>query len=64
MGTTKQMKPQLGETRLAETADDSDAYSPRKMTFAETVILTIKLLAGFGLLGAALWGVSLWTLAK
>jgi hypothetical protein len=34
---------------------------PRKMTFAENVILTIKVLAGFGLFGAALWAIHLWT---
>lgn len=64
MNIRKGMNPQAGGTRLAETADAPEAYSSRKMTFAENVILTIKLLAGFGLLGAVLWGVSLWTLAK
>ena len=36
-------------------------FAPRKMTFAENVVLTVKVLAGFGLLGAALWGVGLLT---
>jgi len=33
---------------------------PRKLTVAENVILTIKVLVGFGLLGAALWGLTVW----
>ena len=53
---------QQGETRLAEAeaAGVTDANASRRMTFAENVILTIKVLAGFGLVGAALWGISLW----
>jgi len=35
-------------------------YTRRKMSFAENVILTIKILAGFGLLGAALRVISVW----
>jgi hypothetical protein len=60
------MKPrQQGETCLAEAevAVATDANGTRKITFAENVILTIKVLAGFGALGAALWGISLWKTA-
>jgi hypothetical protein len=66
MSTKKEMKPGQGETRLAEAEVDgaTEVNGPRKMTFAENVILTIKVLAGFGLLGAALWGLSLWKAAK
>ena len=32
-----------------------------QMTVAENMILTVKILAGFGLLGAAIWGIELWT---
>jgi len=32
----------------------------RELTFAENAILTAKVLGGFGLLGAVLWGVSAW----
>jgi hypothetical protein len=63
----KEMKPgPRGETReaVAEVAGGPDANGPRKMTFAENVILTIKVLAGFGVLGAALWGIDLWTAVK
>jgi hypothetical protein len=38
-----------------------DSYAPRRMTLVENLILTVKVLGGFGLLGAALWGVSAWT---
>jgi hypothetical protein len=58
---------QRGETRLAEadiSGTETFEHAPRKMTFAENVVLTIKVLAGFGLLGAALWGIRLWTSAR
>lgn len=55
------------ESRAPE-ADVSSAATneraPRKMTFAENAKVTIQVLAGFGLLGAALWGVELWTSAR
>jgi hypothetical protein len=35
-------------------------YAPRKLTFSENVILTVKVLVVFGLLGAAMWGVMVW----
>jgi hypothetical protein len=62
----KGMKPGQGETRLAEAEVDDvpEMQGPRKMTLAENVILTIKVLAGFGLLGAVLWGISLWKAAS
>ena len=66
MSMRKGMQPgRQGETRLAEVdvAGATDKYAPRKITFAENVILTIEVLAGFGLLGATLWGITLWTSA-
>ena len=59
------MTPRQGETHIDEVeVDDATVVNgPRKMTFAENVILTIKVLAGFGLLGAALWGISFWKAA-
>lgn len=63
MNIRKKIKPgQTGETCsvVGESAGGGDLYAPRKMTFAENVILTIKVLAGFGFLGGALWGISLW----
>jgi hypothetical protein len=37
-----------------------DPHAPRKLTFSENVLLTIKVLAIAGLLTAALWRISLW----
>ena len=51
----KQDEPRPGEAGVT---------GPRKMTLAENVILTIKVLTGFGLMGAALWGISLWKSAS
>jgi len=39
-------------------------HSPRTLTCAENVLLTAKLLAIAGILGAVLWGLNHWTLAK
>ena len=65
MSSKKGIKQQ-SETPLAtgEVNGAGDTYAPRRLTFAENVILTIKVLSGFGLLGAALWGIDLWTAAK
>ena len=38
----------------------TELNSPRKPTAAENVIMTIKILVGFGLIGAALWAMNLW----
>ena len=59
MSNGKKMKPSPAVT--AEVDVTTDAHAPRKLTFAENVVLTIKVLGGFGVLGAALWGISLWT---
>ena len=37
---------------------------PRKLTFRENVLLTLKLLVGFGILGALIWGIDLWKSMK
>lgn len=54
------------ENRLDATAvdDAGDVHIPRRMTFAENAMLTVKVLAGFGLLGAALWVINLWKSAQ
>jgi hypothetical protein len=41
-----------------------DEHAPRKITFTENVILTVKVLAVFGILGVALWGINMWTAPK
>jgi hypothetical protein len=43
---------------------DTKKETPRKMTAAENAILTVKVLFGFGLLGALLWGMNLWTAVR
>lgn len=58
---------QRDENRITESGDTgavANAHAPGKMTFAENVVLTIKLLGGFGLAGAALWGLDLWISAR
>jgi hypothetical protein len=37
-----------------------NAHKPRPLTLAENIVLTLKLLAGVGLLGVALWAADLW----
>ena len=63
MNTRNEIKPgptgELPSVAGAD-ADGGDSYASRKLTLAESVMLTIKLLAGFGLMGAALWGINLW----
>ena len=46
------------------TSAPADDFAPRKMTFAENAVLTLKVLGGFLLLGAGLWGISVWTSVK
>jgi hypothetical protein len=42
-------------------ASVGDAQPTGKMSFADNVIGTVKVLAIFGLFGLALWAVDLWT---
>ena len=54
------------QTRAPEAEANDSAnldHAPRKLTFAENVILTMKVLAIAGLLIATLWGMNLWTTA-
>jgi hypothetical protein len=44
-----------------ESVEVDTTHAPRKLTLAENLILTVKVLVGFGLLGAALWAVKAWT---
>ena len=48
----------------SEDAPADDVHAPRKPTFTENVIMTIKVLAAFGLVGAALWAANLWIAAR
>ena len=49
---------------VSEDAPADDAHAPRPLTFTENVVLTLKVLGGLGLLGAALWAANLWTAAR
>lgn len=65
MSDTKQKaNEQHGGVPVPEAGRADGRHAPRRMTFRENVILTIKVLAGFGVLGAALWAVNLWTGAQ
>ncbi len=48
----------------SEDAPQNDAHAPRPLTLGENIVLTLKVLGGIGLLGAALWAASYWTAAK
>ena len=56
----------VDETRPVASQDEPgvDMHAPRPLTFAENVLLTIKVLCGLGLLGVGLWAVKLWTTAQ
>lgn len=57
-------KTTIGATTGSADADsDSDAsmHAPRNLTFAENVILTMKILGGAVLIIVALWGINQWT---
>jgi hypothetical protein len=47
----------------AEIAPSDDMHAPRPLTIAENIVLTLKVLAGLGLLGGTLWAAKLWTAA-
>jgi hypothetical protein len=49
---------------VPEDAPADDAHAPRPLSLAENIIMTLKVLAGAGLLGAALWAANLWTAAE
>jgi hypothetical protein len=45
---------------IDQTDEKRGQYAPRKMTLTQNVILTVKVLVVFGLLGAGLWAVMVW----
>ena len=49
---------------VSEDAPAEDTHVRRHLTLAENIVLTVKVLAVMGLLGAALWAANLWTAAK
>jgi hypothetical protein len=54
------------DCRARETSADYVAVESRsrKLTFAENVLLTLKILLGFAILGALIWGIDLWKSMK
>jgi hypothetical protein len=56
----------VSKTRPAvpEDAPADNAHAPRVLTLTENIVLTVKVLAGAGLIGAGLWAASFWTAAK
>jgi len=53
-----------GNPGAPEESAAANPYAPRNLTFAENVILTVKVLAALGLIGAALWIIRILTSAK
>ena len=49
---------------VSKDTQENGELRPRPVTLRENVVLTLKLLAGMGVLGAALWSVDLWMMAK
>ena len=60
-GTIEQVERRGDEATIF---DDANRHKPRKMTVAENVIMTIKVLGGLGLIGTAIWGVDVWMAPK
>ena len=59
----------IKKTNVSEPAADlarsvAEDYAPRKLTLAENVMLTIKILVVAGLIMAAFWGFNQWTSAR
>ena len=48
---------------VSKNEPEIDKHSPRHLTLAENVVLTLKLLGGVGLLGAVLWALTVGTAA-
>jgi hypothetical protein len=49
---------------MNENAEQENTHAPKQLSAAENAILTVKVLAGFGGLGAILWAVSAWVSAR
>jgi hypothetical protein len=49
---------------VSQDAPANDAHTPRPLTFAENLILTIRVLGVLGLIGGVLWAAKLWKAAS
>lgn len=54
-------RPVVSKVEPEKVQPQIDRHAPRRLTLAENVTLTLKLLGGLALLGAALWAIDLWT---
>jgi hypothetical protein len=56
----------IPETRppVSDDARANDAHAPRPLTLVENIVVTLKVLAGMGLVGVALWAANLWIAAR
>jgi len=52
------------KTNVQESETTSDEHMPRKLTLAQNLILTARVLACAALILGALWGVNQWTTGK
>jgi hypothetical protein len=52
----------IPKTRLdvSEDAPENDSHARRPLTLVENIFGTLKVLAGMGVVGAALWAADLW----
>jgi hypothetical protein len=55
--SAQQAHSAAGEQMTNEVRDD---YTPRKLTFAENAVLTVKVLVVAGLILAVIWGLKVW----
>jgi hypothetical protein len=61
---TTRRADEAGPPQGAQTDSIVPDHAPRKLSFAENVVLTIKVLTVAAVLVAALWGINVWTSAR
>ena len=58
------MKDPKTPPAASQDAPVEDSHAPRALTLVENIVLTLKVLVGLGMLGAALWAVNAWKAAN
>ena len=53
-------RPEAEQGAQSQSSEPESNGCPRKATLLENAILTIKILVGFAVLGAAIWGINVW----
>ncbi len=61
---TTRRPDEIGSPQDTRSDNLVNEHAPRKLSFAENVILTIKMLAVAAVVLAALWGINVWTAGK